>query len=79
MLANPEDPNWSWTGDADKQRGYTYIDISGTIILSFAETIDGDLFTATWLVSQETWQEQKAAILASLQTITCSPKTVNSK
>lgn len=74
MLANPEDPNWSWTGEAGSQRGYTYIDLEESVILTLAEAIDGHLITATWFVSRDTWQYQRGAIIASLQSLTWSPE-----
>jgi len=69
MLADPEHPNWSWTGEPNSQRGYSYIDVGDIIIFSLSEASEGDLFTATWIVSLETWQIEKAALMASLQTI----------
>lgn len=69
MLADPEDPTWSWTGEPNSQRGYRYIDAGEVIILSLSEASADDLFTATWIVSRETWQIEKAALMASLQSI----------
>lgn len=69
MLADPEHPNWSWTGEPNRQRGYHYIDTGNMVILSLSEASKGDLFTATWIVSRETWQIEKAALMASLQSI----------
>ncbi len=69
MLADPENPNWSWTGEPNSQRSYSYIDVGDMIIFSLSEASEGDLFTATWIVSLETWQIEKAALMASLQSI----------